>query len=282
MVLAHGGDDDGELVARTAAAGASSSGASRAPYVSAVLLRVHQDHRGRVVHDRSGGQPRHRLRTLLWTICLCLAFFGVKGGVLGVLSGGGTTILRGPGGMLEDNNDFALAMVMNIPLMFYLSKRTEDLQILIRQLAIYRDSAATMVTVLLTHSRGAFLSATATSDDHGLALGEAVPGDRECWAFLTVLFFALRARARRSNASRASARVAKESSAGARLRAWKIAAFSHDRDQNPVLGVGLRHFQLPLQEERRRLAHLEDEKHVVRGAQLLSADLGGERFGRRS
>ena len=64
---------------------------------------------------------RARLRGLLWTICGCFAFYGFKGGLVGVLTGGGR-ILRGPGGMLEDNNDFAVALVMNVPLLFYLGR----------------------------------------------------------------------------------------------------------------------------------------------------------------
>src|SRR4030095_13185247 len=64
---------------------------------------------------------RQRLRVMVWTIALCLAFYGVKGGLFGLLPGG-ATILRGPGGMLEDNNDFALAMVMNVPLLWYLGR----------------------------------------------------------------------------------------------------------------------------------------------------------------
>ena len=49
------------------------------------------------------------------SFALSLGFYGVKNGLLGVASGG-ATIKRGPGGMLEDNNDFALALVMNVPL----------------------------------------------------------------------------------------------------------------------------------------------------------------------
>lgn len=177
-----------------------------------------------------------RLRTLLWTICMCLAFFGVKGGVWGVLTGGGTAIIRGPGGMLEDNNDFALALVMNIPMMFYLA-RSEDKQIL-RQGAILAIMA-TMVTVLLTHSRGAFLSMVVTLmlmawRSRKLIQATLVLG------FLGIMFFTFAP-------SHVVERIAsigeggKEASANARLRTWKIAF--RMIDENPVLGVGMRNFQ---------------------------------------
>ncbi|MEE9127260.1 MAG: putative O-glycosylation ligase, exosortase A system-associated [Planctomycetota bacterium] len=101
---------------------------------------------------------RNRLRGLLWVICASLAFYSVKNGLIGLLRGG-TTIIRGPGGLLLDNNDFALALIMNIPLLFYLG-RTERNALL--QKACTVAIFLTVVTVLLTHSRSGFLAMTAT------------------------------------------------------------------------------------------------------------------------
>ena len=53
-----------------------------------------------------------------------MGFYGVKNALF-YLAGGGTIV--GPGGMLKDNNDFALAMVMNLPFLWYLSGDVEDL-----------------------------------------------------------------------------------------------------------------------------------------------------------
>ena len=97
---------------------------------------------------------RQRLRVLLWTIALSLGFFGVKNGVKGILSGG-SQITRGPGGMLEDNNDFALAMVMNVPLLWYLG--IAEGKKWVRQATLWA-LFLTVVVILLTHSRGAFLA----------------------------------------------------------------------------------------------------------------------------
>src|SRR5262245_54120453 len=103
---------------------------------------------------------RARMRWLCWTIALCLAFYGVKGGLFGVLSGG-ASILRGPGGMLEDNNDFALALVMNVPLLWYLgdSDRALPFVRLLTRIGIL----LTVVTIALTHSRGGFLALVGTA-----------------------------------------------------------------------------------------------------------------------
>src|SRR5690606_24670261 len=101
---------------------------------------------------------RRRLDGLLWTICLCFAFYGFKGGLFGVLTGG-ARILRGPGGMLEDNNDFALALVMNLPLLFYLGRAHGNPWV---KRACDVSMVLTAATVLLTHSRGAALAMVAT------------------------------------------------------------------------------------------------------------------------
>ncbi len=176
-----------------------------------------------------------RLRTMTWTIALCLAFFGVKGGVFGVLSGG-RQILRGPGGMLEDNNDFALALVMNVPLLWYLgiAERAKPWILRGTQVAV----ALTVVTIVLTHSRGAFLALTAT------ALWIAWRSGRLLRAFLVLVALAalFPLLAPQEVIERLSTiGDAKESSANARLMAWGTAL--RMVGEYPLLGVGMRNFQ---------------------------------------
>jgi putative inorganic carbon (HCO3(-)) transporter len=178
---------------------------------------------------------RRRLRIMLWTIALSLGFFGVKNGLLGALRGG-TTILRGPGGMLEDNNDFALALVMNVPLLWYLGIEEQ------RRAWVRRGTlvavALSVVTIVLTHSRGGFLALTGTAlwiawrSGH---LFRAALGLGAC----AVAFLAF---APASVLERlASIGDTAESSRNARLTAWATAL--RMIGDNPVLGVGLRNFQ---------------------------------------
>ena len=177
-----------------------------------------------------------RLRYLYWTIVLCLGFYGVKTGVLGILGGGGP-VLRGPGGMLEDNNDFALALVMNIPLLYYLGRGEGSKWI--RQGCDFAI-AMTMVAVLLTHSRGAFLSMTLTLLFLSYRSGRLVQA-MGMMGLLAVAFFALAP-------DHVVDRIASiqqgtdESSAGARIKAWTVA--SRMIEANPVFGVGIRNFQV--------------------------------------
>src|SRR5690606_30127251 len=101
---------------------------------------------------------RHRLRIILWVICGSLAFYSVKNGVMGILRGG-APIIQGPGGMLEDNNDFALALVMNVPLLYYLPMLEKN-RLLVRACNV--AIVLSIVTILLTHSRGGFLALVMT------------------------------------------------------------------------------------------------------------------------
>ena len=66
-------------------------------------------------------RTREQLRIVLWVIAMSFAFYGVKDGVQGVLRGGALYIIRGPGGMIEDNNDFALVMAMTVPMVLHLA-----------------------------------------------------------------------------------------------------------------------------------------------------------------
>src|SRR5262245_7325187 len=63
---------------------------------------------------------RDYLRILVWVIALSFGFYGVKNGLSFLLSGGSLVIIQGPGGMLSDNNDFALALCMGIPMLLQL------------------------------------------------------------------------------------------------------------------------------------------------------------------
>jgi putative inorganic carbon (HCO3(-)) transporter len=178
---------------------------------------------------------RRRLRWMMWIICISFAFYGFKGGLFGVLTGG-ARILRGPGGMLEDNNDFALALVMNVPLLFYLGRAEGKLWV--RRLC---DVAMvlTMVTVFLTHSRGAAVAMIATLLVIAWRSGSLIK------AILTMTLggvgFVTFAPAHVWERLSTLKQGTEEGSAATRIRAWTVAL--RMIEANPVLGVGIRNFQ---------------------------------------
>ncbi len=178
---------------------------------------------------------RVRLRAILWTIALSLGFFGIKGGLYGVLSGG-APILQGPGGMLEDNNDFALALVMNLPMMFYLGQ--------IEEKRIWRMAAAvgmvlTCITILLTHSRGGALSMAAVL--FVITIRSRYKFQALSLAAVGVLAFVFFTPTHVFERLASIGEYQADASANARLTAWQIAF--RMIDAFPVLGVGLRNFQ---------------------------------------
>ncbi len=178
---------------------------------------------------------RQRLKFLAWVIAISFGFYGFKNGLLGVARGG-TVILRGPGGMLEDNNDFALAMVMGIPLLWYLG-RAESLRWVRRgtEVAI----ALTIVTVLLTLSRGAFLALCATLLWLAWRARRLVPAIAVL-GVLTIAFFLFAPQQVLDRIALIGEGTA-EGSAGARIKAWGI-AFAMIGD-HPLIGVGLKNFR---------------------------------------
>ncbi len=210
---------------------------------------------------------RQRLRWILWTIAASLGFYGIKNGVLGVLAGG-APILRGPGGMLEDNNDFALALVMNIPLLFYLGRSEGKLWV--RRLT---DVAVllSLVTILLTHSRGAFVACV------GMVAFMAWRARRllhavGVLALATALFFLLVPQHVLDRIA-TIAEGASESSAGARIKVWGVAL--QMIGDHPLLGVGLRNFQYHYAEYAPSFVPGQDQAYVAHSSYLQIWAEGG-------
>ena len=67
-----------------------------------------------LMHDKE------KIHSLLWIIVISIGFFGVKGGVFTISTGGGAHVV-GPGGsFIAGNTEIGLALVMIFPLIWYL------------------------------------------------------------------------------------------------------------------------------------------------------------------
>jgi probable O-glycosylation ligase (exosortase A-associated) len=199
-------------------------------------------------------KPEH-LRMLMWVIALSFGFYGVKVGVAGVLSGGNMQVKQGPGGMLEDNNNFALALCMALPLMLQLGQ-SERSKLLRR--GVYLMIPLTVLTVIMTHSRGGFLTLVAVIGMLVWRSRNRVAGLAVAVAFVVVGVLVVpktyidRIRSIQS--------YEQDGSAMGRLAAWKTAI--NMSKGNPVFGVGLSLFQRNYmryrsgeEHEGRRVAH---------------------------
>ena len=97
---------------------------------------------------------RDRIRALVWVIALSLAFYGVKGGIFGIVTGGQYRVWGPAGSFIEDNNSLALALIMVLPLLRFLQQHASSRYI---KLGLTGCMALTGVAVLASQSRGALL-----------------------------------------------------------------------------------------------------------------------------
>ncbi len=99
-----------------------------------------------------------RVEVLTIVATLSVAFFGIKGGVFTVLTGGAFRVWGPPGSVIADNNQLAAALVMTMPLLFWLRQRTRNPWY---RWAFLGCIALSGISILGSHSRGAFVAVVA-------------------------------------------------------------------------------------------------------------------------
>lgn len=95
-----------------------------------------------------------RLHMMIRVIALSLGFYGLKGGIFSVLSGGAHIVYGPDDSFLTANNSIGLALAMNVPLLLYLLRieKNRYLLWLIKAMVVFSYPA-----VACTYSRGAWL-----------------------------------------------------------------------------------------------------------------------------
>lgn len=104
-------------------------------------------------------QERRHILALLWTLVVSLGFYGVKGGLFTLLSGGSARVWGPPDSMVEGNNEIAVAFVMIAPLMYFLGSTLRKPY----RFALYGATFLTILAALGSQSRGALLAVLAMS-----------------------------------------------------------------------------------------------------------------------
>lgn len=101
---------------------------------------------------------KQHIMAFAWVCALSLGLLGAKGGLFTILHGGNYKVWGPPGTFIEDNNEFALSLVITIPLLRFL-------QMQLRSKWGQRLMMATMLlcaaSALGSHSRGGLLAITA-------------------------------------------------------------------------------------------------------------------------
>lgn len=103
---------------------------------------------------------RERLQALIWVIALSLAFYGVKGGIFTLSTGGAHRVLGPPESFIGVRGGIALALNMTIPLLRYLQLTTPHRWV---RLALTIAMGLTAFAIVGTQSRGGLLGLLAMS-----------------------------------------------------------------------------------------------------------------------
>lgn len=98
---------------------------------------------------------KEKIIQLGWVIGVSIIFFGTKGGFFTIASGGGALVWGPPGSEIAGNNELALAIIVTIPLFFFLITQVEKKWIRWIMLGCIGLS---VMSVIGTFSRGAFLA----------------------------------------------------------------------------------------------------------------------------
>lgn len=174
---------------------------------------------------------REKIHTMIWIIVISIGFYGVKGGIWTLTTGGGGHVLGPRGGFIAGNTEIGLALVMILPLVWYLYQNTQKTII---RYALIASMILIPVGILGTQSRGAFLAIIL------IALFLWLKSKNKAMLFILILIlvpFLYTVMPQSWHDRMATIKTpTEESSASARLVAWEF-GYRLALD-NPVLGLG--------------------------------------------
>lgn len=103
-------------------------------------------------------RTRREMQIFAWLLAFSVAFFGIKGGLFTLLTGGNFRVYGPSGSYIEENNALALALIITIPLLRFLQTTLQQ---------VWQKHLMTVIMLLCgisalgSHSRGALLAITA-------------------------------------------------------------------------------------------------------------------------
>jgi probable O-glycosylation ligase (exosortase A-associated) len=103
---------------------------------------------------------RERIHALIWVIAISLGFYGVKGGIFTVMTGGVHKVLGPTDSILADRNHLATALLVAVPLMNYL--RLQSRHALVRT-GLTAAMVSTVFAAIGSQSRGALVALLAAA-----------------------------------------------------------------------------------------------------------------------
>jgi probable O-glycosylation ligase (exosortase A-associated) len=98
---------------------------------------------------------RVRIEAIIWVAVISLLYFGVKGGLFTLLTGGSYKVFGPDSTIISDNNQLALALLMCLPLVEYLRSTTPSKLL---SWTLVACIILTVIAVLGSYSRGAYIA----------------------------------------------------------------------------------------------------------------------------
>jgi probable O-glycosylation ligase (exosortase A-associated) len=180
-------------------------------------------------------QDPKKLRALVWVIALSIGFYGLKGGIYVVRTGGAHNVQGPEGTFIEGNTEIGLALNMILPFLVFLRRETTNpwLRHLLSAIFVF-----TIIAILGTYSRGAFL---------GLVVVSTLLFLRSRTKFLAIVLLAIAIPVAMSTLPQkwfgrmeTIQTYEKDGSAMGRIHAWHVAYYL--AKERPILGFGFRPF----------------------------------------
>lgn len=103
-------------------------------------------------------KTKHDIMAFAWVVAGSLAILGAKGGLFTILNGGSYRVWGPPGSFIEDNNEFALALIMTIPLLHFIQSQCSGKWL---RLALSISILLCAASAFGSQSRGGLLAITA-------------------------------------------------------------------------------------------------------------------------
>ncbi|MBL8706482.1 MAG: putative O-glycosylation ligase, exosortase A system-associated [Rhodospirillales bacterium] len=117
-------------------------------------------------------QNRTRLQALVWVIVASIGMLALKGSAFSILTAGQFRVWGPIGSQIHDNNHFAGAICMTIPLCFYLVATTKNAMV---KLALRCLGWSLPLAALFTYSRGGLLTLLAVAGCYFLQTKRKLP-----------------------------------------------------------------------------------------------------------
>ncbi|WP_317202243.1 putative O-glycosylation ligase, exosortase A system-associated [Janthinobacterium sp.] len=103
-------------------------------------------------------RSKEQVHLLIWTLVLSLGYFGVKGGIFTIASGGNFRVWGPEGSFIEGNNELALAIITIMPMLYYLHLESRHKWL---NRGLIAAMPLCMLAALGSYSRGALLAIAA-------------------------------------------------------------------------------------------------------------------------